>query len=236
MARQNRRRSSRVVGWGAPGRRGRKRPRRARSRASRRASSRRGLGSAGVAALLGGLVALVALVRYLQGHPAVFVGAVVIAVLVAAGSAWALRARSAAIRRREAELTSTIAAADALTGPQFEHWVAALLRRTGFTNVEVCGGSGDLGADVTAASPSGRRVVVQCKRLRADRAVGSPDVQRFAGTARALHHADIAVIITTGRFSAPAASTAARLNIALVDRQTLTAWAASGAGPAGFTL
>jgi restriction system protein len=192
------------------------------------------LGSAGVVVVIAGLVFAITLIRYFQEHPAVFAGVVVIAGLVGAGVVWVWHARTAAIRRGEAELTSTIAAADALTGSQFEHWVAALLRRTGFTNVEVCGGSGDLGADVTAASPSGRRVVVQCKRLRADRAVGSPDVQRFAGTARALHHADIAVIITTGRFSAPAASTAARLNIALVDRQTLTAWAASGARPAPF--
>jgi restriction system protein len=69
------------------------------------------------------------------------------------------------------------------------------------------------------------------KCFRADRAVGSPDVQRFAGTARALHGADIPVIVTTGRFSAPAITAAARLGIVLIDRVGLAAWAADGATP-----
>jgi restriction system protein len=154
----------------------------------------------------------------------------ILAVLVGAG--WLGKARRDAHRRRWAELTRSIGATDWLTGPQFEHWLAALMRRTGFSHVQVCGGTGDLGADITALGPTRRRVVVQCKCLRADRAVGSPDVQRFAGTARALHGADIPVIVTTGRFSGPAITTAVRLGIVLIDRTALAAWATDGASPA----
>ncbi|MFI2213923.1 restriction endonuclease [Streptomyces sp. NPDC020141] len=46
----------------------------------------------------------------------------------------------------------------------FEEAVAALCERDGCRDVEVNGGAGDLGADVTAIAPSGLRVVIQCKR------------------------------------------------------------------------
>ena len=39
---------------------------------------------------------------------------------------------------------------DRMTGPQFEQWCAALLRRNGFWRVRVLGGSGDQGADIIA--------------------------------------------------------------------------------------
>ncbi len=57
-------------------------------------------------------------------------------------------------------------------------------------------------------------------------------MQKFAGTARTLHGADIAVIVTTGRSSAPAITTTARLGIVLIDRTALAAWAADGISPA----
>ena len=48
--------------------------------------------------------------------------------------------------------------------PLEEARFARLMRRDGLRHVEVCGGSGDLGVDVRAYTPDGRRVVVQCKR------------------------------------------------------------------------
>ncbi|WP_308166925.1 restriction endonuclease [Nocardia albiluteola] len=38
------------------------------------------------------------------------------------------------------------------------------------------GGAGDLGADVIARAPDGRRIMLQAKRYRNDRSVGSQDV------------------------------------------------------------
>jgi restriction system protein len=165
-------------------------------------------------------------------YPAAAITALLVLLAGLGAALWLRKARRDARERRWAELTRSIAPTDWMTGPQFEHWLAALMRRTGFTRVEVRGGAGDLGADVVAVGPSRHRVVVQCKCFRADRAVGSPDVQRFAGTARALHRADIPVIVTTGRFSAPAVTTAARLGIVLIDRAGLAAWAVNGATPA----
>ena len=210
---------------------------RGRGRGSRRGAERRWAGRADwwVAAAVGLLLVGAATLRYLERHPAVLAVALVVLLVVGAFGGWAWQAHLAAGRRRELVRTASITMTDGLTGPQFEHWVATLMRRTGFTAVEVCGGAGDLGADILAVSPDRQRVVVQCKCLRADRAVGSPDVQRFAGTARALHHAEVAVIVTTGRFSAPAAAAAARLGLALVDRGALAVWAAEGVSPAVFS-
>lgn len=165
-------------------------------------------------------------------YPAVAIAALLVLLAGLGGALWLRKVRRDARQRRWTELTRSIAPTNWMTGTQFEYWLAALMRRTGFTHVEVRGGAGDLGADIVAVSTSRHRVVVQCKCFRADRAVGSPDVQRFAGTARALHGADIPVIVTTGRFSAPATTTAARLGIVLIDRAGLAVWAADGTTPA----
>ncbi|MFD7079320.1 restriction endonuclease [Streptomyces sp. NPDC059918] len=113
------------------------------------------------------------------------------------------------------------AAADA---DGFEHTVAALCARDGCTSVEVVGGAGDLGADVLATTAAGLRVVLQCKHYAADNRVGSQDLQRFGGTCFAVHEADIAVLVTTSTFTAPAAEYAATCGIVCVDGDALAAW------------
>ena len=183
-------------------------------------------------ALCGVLLVLYLIIRWLEVHPGAASGLVVLLVLGCGGAIWAIRARMNARRRREAELTASIESTNGLTGPQFEQWVAMLMRRTGFTQVQVCGGAGDLGADVIAVTPTGCRVVVQCKCYDPGRTVGSPDVQKLAGTARAIHGADVAVIVTTARFTRSAQTTADQLGIVLVDRRQLAWWAAYGSIPA----
>ncbi|MFJ7780662.1 restriction endonuclease [Streptomyces yangpuensis] len=106
----------------------------------------------------------------------------------------------------------------------FEHTVAALCARDGCTSVEVVGGAGDLGADVLATTADGRRVVLQCKHYAEDNRVGSQDLQRFGGTCFAVHEADVAVIVTTSSFTAPAAEYAGTCGIVLVDGEALAAW------------
>ncbi|KPH97100.1 restriction endonuclease [Actinobacteria bacterium OV450] len=106
----------------------------------------------------------------------------------------------------------------------FEHTVAALCARDGCTSVEVVGGAGDLGADVLATTADGRRVVLQCKHYSEDNRVGSQDLQRFGGTCFAVHGADVAVLVTTGSLTAPAAEYAETCGILCVDGEALAAW------------
>ncbi|KUH40466.1 hypothetical protein ATE80_01835 [Streptomyces kanasensis] len=106
----------------------------------------------------------------------------------------------------------------------FEHTVAALCVRDGCTRTEVSGGPGDLGADVVATAPDGRRLIVQCKQYAADNPVGSQDLQRFGGTCFAVHGAEVAVVVTTSTFTAPAVEYAETIGIVCVDGEALAAW------------
>ncbi|MFE5937138.1 restriction endonuclease [Streptomyces sp. NPDC056470] len=118
----------------------------------------------------------------------------------------------------------------------FEHTVAALCARDGCAAVEVVGGAGDLGADVLAVTEDGRRVVLQCKRYAEDNRVGSQDLQRFGGTCFAIHEADVAVVVTTSSFTAPAVEYAATCGIICVDGHALAAWTDQTAPPPWETL
>jgi restriction system protein len=118
----------------------------------------------------------------------------------------------------------------ALDPDEFEHAVAALCVRDGCREAEVVGGAGDLGADVLAVAPDGRRVVIQCKRYGDGTTVGSQDLQRFGGTCFAVHGADVAVVVTTSVFTAPAIDYARQCGIVCVDGEGLRAWCA-GTGP-----
>ncbi|MFH9011052.1 restriction endonuclease [Streptomyces sp. NPDC017943] len=119
---------------------------------------------------------------------------------------------------------------DALTPDGFEEAIAALCERDGCSAVEVVGGAGDLGADVLAVTPDGRRAVVQCKQYGETNRVGSQDLQRFGGTCFTVHEADVAVLVTTSDFTAPALEYAEQCGIVCVDREALLAWT-DGTGP-----
>ncbi|MEU9106201.1 restriction endonuclease [Streptomyces xanthophaeus] len=113
----------------------------------------------------------------------------------------------------------------------FEHTVAALCARDGCPQVEVVGGAGDLGADVIATTADGLRVVIQCKHYGEGNRVGSQDLQRFGGTCFAVHEADVAVVVTTSAFTAPAEEYAATCGIVCVDGDSLAAWTESRTPP-----
>ncbi|MER5295947.1 restriction endonuclease [Streptomyces pharetrae] len=122
---------------------------------------------------------------------------------------------------------------DALHHARFEDAVRDLMRRDGCQDATRVGGGGDLGADVKATDPYGRRWVIQCKHRRnglAGSAVGTPDLQVLNGTARQVHGADVAVIVTNGRVTAPAVTFAKQQRLHVVDRHTLGVWA-SGSRP-----
>ncbi|MFI6038572.1 restriction endonuclease [Streptomyces sp. NPDC051315] len=128
-----------------------------------------------------------------------------------------------------------VEAFEALEPAAFEEAIADLCVRDGCTDVEVVGGAGDLGADVLAVAPDGRRVVIQCKRYADGHKVGSQDMQRFGGTCFTVHAADVAVVVTTSDFTAPAAEYAEQCAIVCVDAERLGEWQ-SGTGPRPWDL
>ncbi|MEV6116383.1 restriction endonuclease [Streptomyces sp. NPDC052109] len=112
----------------------------------------------------------------------------------------------------------------------FERAIADLCAGNGCREVEVVGGAGDLGADVVALTPDGRRLVIQCKQYGDTHKVGSQDVQRFGGTCFTIHEADVAVLVTTSEFTEPALEYARQCGIVCVDGPGLVAWC-HGTGP-----
>lgn len=113
----------------------------------------------------------------------------------------------------------------------FEEAVAELCRRDGCADAEVVGGAGDLGADVLATTPDGRRVVVQCKRYGPDNRAGSQDLQRFGGTCYAVHEADVALVVSTGGFTEPALDYAEQCAILCYGPEELAAWSEGAVPP-----
>ncbi|MEU8030039.1 restriction endonuclease [Streptomyces sp. NPDC049099] len=112
----------------------------------------------------------------------------------------------------------------------FEQAIAELCVRDDCREVEVVGGAGDLGADIVAVAPDGRRVVIQCKQYGYANKVGSQDMQRFGGTCFAIHKADVAAVVTSSDFTAPALEYARQCGIVCMNGDDLEAWH-SGTAP-----
>ncbi|GAB2610054.1 hypothetical protein GCM10027168_48750 [Streptomyces capparidis] len=165
-------------------------------------------------------------------HPVATLLCGLVLLVLVAGARRGRPARPAAARRGPgARRTPDGADFAALEPREFEYAVAALCERDGCADVEVVGGAGDLGADVVATTPDGRRVVIQCKCYHDPNKVGSQDVQRFGGTCYAVHDAHVAAVVTTGEFTEPAAEYAEQCGIVCFDHDGLAGWAA-GTAPA----
>lgn len=202
----------------------------ARRRPARPRRRRRKNDPAGLAVLAVVAVALsVAVANWLLIHWWILVLGGVLAAL--AGGGWVYqqqqKARWEAVRAQG--LRFGLPQLDALHHTRFEEAVRDLMRRDGCRDAVRVGGGGDLGADVKATDPFGRRWVIQCKHRRkglAGSAVGTPDLQVLNGTARQVHGADVAVMVTNGRVTAPAVRFAEQQRLQVVDRHTLAVWAA----------
>ncbi|WBL35562.1 restriction endonuclease [Tepidiforma flava] len=146
----------------------------------------------------------------------------------AAAGALLLVYRAAAALRRRAVLR-TLEGLRGLPPAEFEARVAAWLERDGW-RVEQTGGPGDGGIDLIAKK--GRDVAaVQCKRFAGGAAVGASAVRDLYGAATAAG-ATLAVLVTTGRVTAPAAAWAAGLRqgpkLVLVDSGSVAEAARGG--------
>ncbi|MGW6978134.1 restriction endonuclease [Streptomyces sp. NPDC054932] len=119
---------------------------------------------------------------------------------------------------------------DALHHSRFERLIADLLDRDGYQIIRSGGGSGDMGADVLAADPLGRYVMVQAKHFTGGNgSVGQPVVQHLYGGAMATHASTLPVVVTNGKLTGGAKVWAAEdFRARLIGRDELRRWAEDG--------
>ncbi|SDP62133.1 restriction system protein [Streptomyces sp. cf386] len=209
----------------------------ARRRSARRPNRRRQQQDAQFVVLCVVVVAAVSLVvtvvNWLLAHWWLLLIAAVLAVVGGIGW-WQQRAQREQWERGHARaLRYGLAQLDTLSHRQFEYAIRDLMRRDGCTDAVQVGGQGDLGADVKATDPLGRRWVIQCKHRRHGErgaAVGTPELQVLNGTGRPVHKADVVVMVTNGRITQPGRDFARQQRLHLVDRQLLGSWS-SGSQP-----
>lgn len=103
---------------------------------------------------------------------------------------------------------------------QFEHFAAELLRRQGFTDVAVQGGSGDRGVDIAAIDSNGVGVVAQCKRYIGN--VSATPIQRLHSFSLT-RGAGRRIVITTSGYTRDALDEASRTDTELIDGPRLEA-------------
>ncbi|GGV28843.1 hypothetical protein GCM10010293_28570 [Streptomyces griseoflavus] len=198
--------------------------RRGRGAVARRRRARLKAGAAG------GGVALVLLVVFWSAVWPYGTGALVVGGAGAAGW-WLWRTdrflrRGDRLWRQEEQVRAgrrSLAEVDAMSGTEFEDLVAQLCRRDGCTEVRRVGGANDNGADVVGRLPDGRTLVIQCKRYAPNRTIPSRELRDLLG-ARVHFGADLAVFVTTTRFSRPSEDFALRNGILAVHRDLLGLW------------
>ena len=108
---------------------------------------------------------------------------------------------------------------DDMDGHDFEYFCADILKRNGFSNVEVTRGSGDYGIDILAEK-DGISYAIQCKRYNGN--VGNKAVQE-ALSGKVYYDCDEAVVLTNSYFTNQAMETARRTDVTLWDRDMLFA-------------
>ena len=134
--------------------------------------------------------------------------------------AGALRAELSQRRRDREYVRSGLAEIDEMAGVEFEDYVAARLRTSGWT-VASTAASGDYGVDLVAQR-DGDRVAIQCKRH--GRSIGVSAVQQVVSGA--LHHdcADT-MVVSNQEFTRAARQLADTHGCELVGRAELPEWA-----------
>jgi restriction system protein len=179
--------------------------------------------------VLRAVVVVILLIAYLDwlGRspiPALLVGGVA-AVLVRAWHCvpWAVDDRRETARTDEPRAIQ-IGDVDLMTCREFQQLVARLMRRDSLIGVRATGLIDDLSTDVVGHTRAGHKVFVQCNRDDSRRRVDTPEIERFLGSASDGHSADIAVLVTTGRFTKSAIALGERRDVVLLDRSGVAAW------------
>ncbi|MCV7343135.1 restriction endonuclease [Mycolicibacterium rhodesiae] len=119
--------------------------------------------------------------------------------------------------RRDALYRATgQAAVDAMTGVEFERYVAAVLRGLGY-EVEITRATGDFGVDLIATR-AGIRTAVQCKRQ--NRVVNGSAIQQVVAGA-AVHDCTATMVVSNHRYTRAAHQLADVHGCVLIDRTRL---------------
>lgn len=106
---------------------------------------------------------------------------------------------------------------DSMDGHTFEYWCAELLKKNGFTDIEVTKESGDQGVDIVAAK-DGIRYAIQCKCYSSN--LGNGPIQEVA-TGKAVYHCQVGAVMTNRYFTAGAKELATANGVLLWDRDKL---------------
>jgi restriction system protein len=120
--------------------------------------------------------------------------------------------------RRKKILDSRINDIDAMSGQEFEQFLAVLLEEGG-SSVELTPKSKDYGADLILTNEKGKRAVIQAKRY-SEKTVGVDAVQQV-NTAKAYYKAQDAFVITNRKFSNEAQVLVRATSVRLLDREDL---------------
>ena len=108
---------------------------------------------------------------------------------------------------------------DRMSGRNFEFYCANLLRKNGFTHVEVTQASKDKGADIIAFK-NGDKYAIQCKYL-SNGNVGMNAVQEVH-TGKSLYKCTKAMVMTNSKYTEEAREAAFQLDIILLNGITLS--------------
>ena len=106
---------------------------------------------------------------------------------------------------------------DMMPGLEFEQYIAELLKRNGYTKVQITKASGDYGVDVLATL-NGKKYAFQCKCYSGN--IGVKAVQEIYSGAK-MYHAEIPVVIINSWFTPNAVNLARELTVQLWDRNKL---------------
>jgi len=113
-------------------------------------------------------------------------------------------------------LNITLENLKSMSPKDFEYTTAEILRRLGYKDVKVIGGSGDLGVDILAVK-DGKKVAVQCKKYISKK-VTSPELQLFIGMMITEYKADKGLYVTTSYYTRDA------YHLAMKHKDKLEIW------------
>jgi len=158
---------------------------------------------------------LLSLAASYVGWPAVIVAVVVVAVLI---GRYLIRKATLSTPKAQ-DLSLALQNVGAMSGSQFEVFVAQVLRALGYRTT-VLGGSGDQGVDIVAVSVEGK-VAVQCKNYK--KPVGNKPVQEvFAGSKH--HRCNEAWVVAPAGYTKGAYELAQSVGVSLFDASSLRTW------------
>ena len=123
------------------------------------------------------------------------------------------------LRKKHMYDAITVAAVDSMDGLEFERYLADLLRKRGYTNIQLTE-KYDLGVDIIAKK-DGVTWGIQAKRYNSP---VKAEAVRQAYTALARYKCDRAMVITNSTYSNPARMLAKDNQIPLIDRESLSEW------------